>query len=68
MGERFNLDIELDNPIKAIEGRPFTLTQNLTSALVDMEFKGNIAEQGGNISGTLMLQGDSVKRIAVARR
>ncbi|MCG7545256.1 AsmA family protein [Pseudoalteromonas sp. MM17-2] len=64
MGERFNLDIELDNPIKAIEGRPFTLTQNLTSALVDMEFKGNIAEQGGNISGTLMLQGDSVKRIA----
>ncbi|WP_105253481.1 AsmA family protein [Pseudoalteromonas sp. T1lg75] len=64
MTQRFNLDVVVDNPIKAIEGRPFAVTKSVDSKLVNVEFKGQIAEQGQNISGTLHLDGDSVKDIA----
>ncbi|WP_105258441.1 AsmA family protein [Pseudoalteromonas sp. T1lg88] len=64
MARRFNLDVVVDNPIKAIEGRPFAVTKTVESDLVNVEFKGQIADQGQNISGTLHLDGDSVKDIA----
>ena len=64
MAQRFNLDVVVDNPIKAIEGRPFAVTKTVESDLVNVEFKGQIADQGQNISGTLHLEGDSVKDIA----
>ncbi|WP_105215379.1 AsmA family protein [Pseudoalteromonas sp. T1lg22] len=64
MAQRFNLDVVVDNPIKAIEGRPFAVTKTVESDLVNVEFKGQIADQGQNISGTLHLDGDSVKDIA----
>ncbi|WP_105189442.1 AsmA family protein [Pseudoalteromonas sp. T1lg48] len=64
MAQRFNLDLVVDNPIKAIEGRSFAVTKSVDSELVNLEFKGQIAEQGQSITGTLHLDGDSVKDIA----
>jgi len=64
MQERFELDVKVDTPAKAIEGNAFNVTQNLSSRLLDMDFKGLIAKQGQDIKGQLVLSGDSVKDIA----
>ncbi|WP_283709594.1 AsmA family protein [Pseudoalteromonas prydzensis] len=64
MQERFELDVTVDNPAKAIAGDTFNVTKSVTSRLVDVEFKGSIAEQGKDIQGQLALSGDSVKDIA----
>lgn len=64
MEERFELDVTVDNPAKVIEGDTFNVTKNITSKLVDVEFKGSIAGQGKDIQGQLALSGDSVKDIA----
>uniref|UniRef100_UPI003566FE01 AsmA family protein n=1 Tax=Pseudoalteromonas sp. TaxID=53249 RepID=UPI003566FE01 len=64
MQERFEIDITLDTPAKAIEGRPFDVKQSLDSRLVDMNFSGTIAEQGEDIKGRLSVSGDSVKNLA----
>jgi len=64
MQERFELDVTLDTLVKAIEGDTFNITKNITSELVDVDFKGSIAGQGKDIQGQLSLSGDSVKDIA----
>ncbi|MBQ4859476.1 AsmA family protein [Pseudoalteromonas sp. MMG007] len=64
MQERFELDITLDTPAKAIEGATFDVTQSLDSRLVDLTFNGSIAHQGKDIKGELALSGDSVKELA----
>ncbi|ATD04486.1 cell envelope biogenesis protein AsmA [Pseudoalteromonas tetraodonis GFC] len=64
MQERFELDVKLDTPAKAIEGAPFNVKQTLNSRLVDLTFDGSIAKQGQDIKGLLALNGDSVKNIA----
>lgn len=64
MQERFELDVTVDTPAKAIEGDTFNVTKNLTSRLVDVKFKGAITAQGKDIQGQLSLSGDSVKDIA----
>jgi AsmA protein len=65
MHERFELDVQVDTPAKAIEGSAFSVKQNLTSRLVDLTFSGDIAKQGQDIKGQLKLGGDSVKNIAL---
>ena len=64
MEERFELDIKLDTPAKAIEGATFNVKQSLDSRLVDLTFEGDIAKQGQDIKGQLALSGESVKNIA----
>ena len=64
MQERFELDIKLDTPAKAIEGATFNVKQTLDSRLVDLTFEGSIAKQGQDIKGQLALNGESVKNIA----
>ncbi|MFY8275329.1 AsmA family protein [Pseudoalteromonas sp. SSDWG2] len=64
MEQRFELDVVVDNPIKAIEGRTFSVTNAIESKLVNVKFKGDIAEQGKNITGELHVDGDSVKELA----
>ena len=64
MQERFELDIKVDTPAKAIEGSAFNVTQNLSSRLLDIDFEGLIAKQGQDIKGQLAFSGDSVKDIA----
>ncbi|MEG3758204.1 AsmA family protein [Pseudoalteromonas carrageenovora] len=64
MQERFELDITLDTPAKAIEGFTFNVTQSLDSRLVDLTFNGDIAQQGKDIKGELALSGNSVKDLA----
>jgi len=64
MQERFELDITLDTPAKAIEGATFNVTQSLDSRLVDLTFNGDIAQQGKDIKGELALSGNSVKDLA----
>ena len=64
MQERFELDVKVDTPAKAIEGNTFNVTKALSSRLVDVDFKGSIAKQGQDIQGQLSLSGDSVKNIA----
>ncbi|TMP10776.1 AsmA family protein [Pseudoalteromonas sp. S3178] len=64
MQERFELDITLDTPAKAIEGATFDVTQSLDSRLVDLTFNGSIAQQGKDIKGELALSGNSVKDLA----
>jgi AsmA protein len=62
--ERFELDLKLDTPAKAIEGQAFNVSQNLDSRLVELTFNGSIAKQGQDIKGQLALNGESVKNIA----
>ncbi len=64
MDQRFDLDVIVDNPVKAIEGRTFSVENRVESKLLNLDFKGQIAEQGGNITGELHVDGDSVKDIA----
>ncbi|MCQ8880157.1 AsmA family protein [Pseudoalteromonas shioyasakiensis] len=64
MQERFELDVTLDTLAKAIEGETFNITKAVASRLVDVQFKGAIANQGKDIQGQLSLSGDSVKEIA----
>lgn len=64
MQERFELDVKLDTPAKAIEGATFDVTQSVDSRLVDLAFSGSIAQQGKDIKGELALSGDSVKELA----
>ncbi|MDP2565390.1 AsmA family protein [Pseudoalteromonas marina] len=64
MQERFELDVKLDTPAKAIEGQAFNVSQNLDSRLVELTFNGSIAKQGQGIKGQLALNGESVKNIA----
>ncbi|KAF7774854.1 AsmA protein [Pseudoalteromonas marina] len=64
MQERFELDVKLDTPAKAIEGQAFNVSQNLDSRLVELTFNGSIAKQGQDIKGQLALNGESVKNIA----
>ncbi|MEL0647568.1 AsmA family protein [Pseudoalteromonas agarivorans] len=64
MQERFELDITLDTPAKAIEGATFDVKQSLDSRLVDLTFNGSIAQQGKDVKGELALSGDSVKELA----
>ncbi|MGB1302015.1 MAG: AsmA family protein [Pseudoalteromonas tetraodonis] len=64
MQERFELDVKLDTPAKAIEGAMFEVTQSVDSRLLDLTFNGSIAQQGKDIKGELALSGDSVKELA----
>ena len=64
MGERFELDVTLDTPVKVIEGATFNVSTEVDSRLVDMTFKGAIAEMGQDVQGQLSISGDSVKNIA----
>lgn len=64
MQERFELDVKLDTPAKAIEGQAFNVSQSLDSRLVELTFNGSIAKQGQEIKGQLALNGESVKNIA----
>lgn len=64
MQERFELDVKLDTPAKAIEGATFEVAQSVDSRLVDLTFNGSIARQGKDIKGELALSGDSVKELA----
>jgi len=64
MGERFDLDVTLDTPVKAIEGETFNVSTEVDSRLIDLNFKGAIAEMGNNVQGLLSVSGDSVKNIA----
>ncbi|KJZ04889.1 AsmA family protein [Pseudoalteromonas piscicida] len=63
-GQTFNLVTTLDNPAKAIEGEAFNVEQQVKSALFNLDYKGEIAEQGKTIRGQLALSGDSVKALA----
>lgn len=63
-GQTFNLVTTLDNPAKAIEGETFNVEQQVKSALFNLDYKGEIAEQGKTIRGQLALTGDSVKALA----
>ncbi|NIZ07610.1 MULTISPECIES: AsmA family protein [unclassified Pseudoalteromonas] len=64
MGERFDLDVTLDTPVKAIEGETFNVSTEVDSRLIDLNFKGAIAEMGNDVQGLLSVSGDSVKNIA----
>tara|TARA_B100002049_G_scaffold107321_1_gene79103 strand:+ start:1 stop:1728 length:1728 start_codon:yes stop_codon:yes gene_type:complete len=64
MGERFDLDVTLDTPVKAIEGETFNVSTEVDSRLVDVNFKGAIAQMGKDVQGQLSVSGDSVKEIA----
>ncbi len=64
MQERFELDVKLDTPAKAIEGQAFNVSQSLDSRLVELTFNGSIAKKGQDIKGQLALNGESVKNIA----
>ncbi|WP_419149139.1 AsmA family protein [Pseudoalteromonas 'SMAR'] len=63
-GQVFNLTTTLDNPANAIEGNTFKVEQQVKSALFELDYNGDIAEQGKMIRGQLALTGDSVKSLA----
>ncbi|WP_440054810.1 AsmA family protein [Pseudoalteromonas sp. T1lg65] len=62
--QSFTLQTKLDNPAKAIEGNTFNVEQAIKSALFELDYKGEIAEQGKTIRGQLALSGDSIKQLA----
>lgn len=62
--QTFTLDVELDNPIKAIEGRTFTTDLTVNSDLVTIGYNGEVAQNPMVVKGKLAVAGDSVKQIA----
>ncbi|WDE07610.1 AsmA family protein [Thalassomonas viridans] len=63
-GQTFNLASTLSTPSQAINKQAFTFSLALTSALFNLNYNGEIKDQGQDIQGTINLSGDSVKAIA----
>ncbi|MFC3032455.1 AsmA family protein [Pseudoalteromonas fenneropenaei] len=62
-GERVSLESTVTTPAKAIEGQDFSIAQTVSSPFVNLEFSGDIAQQGAAINGKLNLKGDSLKAL-----
>ena len=63
MAQTLELESIITSPAKAINNQPFTVELNLTSALVKLNYQGEVVQQGEELNGKLSLSGDSVKAL-----
>lgn len=63
MGQVFNLTTEVTTPADAINNKPFLLSLKLVSELINLQYDGKILEQGKEIQGSLVINGNSVKQL-----
>lgn len=63
MSQVFELESSISTPEKAINNQPFSVKLDLTSALAQLSYEGEVLQQGKDISGKLSLSGDSVKAL-----
>jgi AsmA protein len=63
MDKVFELESSVTTPAEAINNQPFTIKLALLSELANVNYEGEIKEQGQDISGKLSISGDSVKAL-----
>ena len=63
MTQVLELESSITTPAKAINNQPFSVELDLTSALVKLNYKGEVVQQGKELSGKLSVSGDSVKQL-----
>ncbi|AOT06530.1 AsmA family protein [Pseudoalteromonas luteoviolacea] len=63
-GQRFDLELSVDTPAKAIQSEDFKFTKKLSNELVNIDFNGSVLNQGQLFEGALSLSGSSVKSLA----
>ncbi|ASP48468.1 AsmA family protein [Cognaticolwellia beringensis] len=63
MTQVLELESSITTPAKAINNQPFSVELDLTSALVKLTYKGDVVQQGKELSGKLSVSGDSVKKL-----
>ena len=63
MAQVFELETSISTPAKAINNQPFSVKLDLTSALAELSYEGEILQQGKEVTGKLSLSGDSVKAL-----
>ncbi|MGB2739196.1 MAG: AsmA family protein [Cognaticolwellia sp.] len=63
MAQVFELETSISTPAKAINNQPFSVKLDLTSALAELSYEGEILQQGKDITGKLSVSGDSVKQL-----
>jgi len=63
MDKLFELESSITTPEKAINNQPFTIKLVLSSDLANVNYDGEIKEQGQDISGKLSISGESVKAL-----
>ncbi|KZX00600.1 membrane assembly protein AsmA [Pseudoalteromonas luteoviolacea] len=61
--QRFELELAVDDPAKAIQSEGFKFSKKLRNELVNLDFNGEIVEQAKRFKGELMVSGDSVKAL-----
>ncbi|AZQ83388.1 AsmA family protein [Colwellia sp. Arc7-635] len=63
MAQVFELETSISTPAKAINNQPFSVKLDLTSALAELSYEGEILQQGKDITGKLSVSGESVKQL-----
>lgn len=63
MAQVLELESSITSPAKAINNQPFSVTLDLSSALLKLNYQGEVLQQGKELSGKLSVSGDSVKEL-----
>lgn len=63
MAQVLELESSITSPAKAINNQPFSVALDLSSALLKLNYQGEVLQQGKELSGKLSVSGDSVKEL-----
>lgn len=63
MAQVLELESSITSPAKAINNQPFSVELDLSSALLKLNYQGEVIQQGKELSGKLSVSGDSVKEL-----
>lgn len=63
MAQVLELESSITSPAKAINNQPFSVELDLSSALLKLNYQGEVLQQGKELSGKLSVSGDSVKEL-----
>ncbi|TQF72752.1 AsmA family protein [Pseudoalteromonas luteoviolacea] len=61
--QRFEIEMKVDNPAKAIQSEDFKFSKVLRNQLVNIDFNGEVVDGAKRFKGELLLAGDSVKAL-----
>jgi AsmA protein len=63
MAQVLELESSITSPAKAINNQPFSVELDLSSALLKLNYQGEVIQQGKELSGKLSVSGDSIKEL-----
>jgi len=63
MTQTFEIEASITTPAQAINNQPFAVKLALTSELATLSYAGEVLQQGKELSGKLLVSGDSVKQL-----